>query len=481
MFEGTGALDIIKESLNQDKITPEEAFSLCNVIRIDTREQRILQWGKYYFADKFSSEFCDLHEYLASIRKEQFTATFAPRGHAKTTILCFLIPIYQALVEPETYKHYIQVQSTATKAISVNIAIRHEIETNELLRRDYGDQVASEKWTEKQFVLKNGIIFSAISAEESMRGVNYNNIRPDFFMVDDLFDEEDIRNMDSTNKKVDWFFSSLFPSKVLMSDMWCFHVTGTAINKNDLIHKLSKSKEVIFKKFKAIIDFDKKLTLWKSFDKLMKEKDIICLGSSSIFLREYQNECRSDEDSIIKEHWIKFYDGVIPEDETVIETFLGVDPAIGIKTTNDPTGKALMNKTKNANYYIHGVRNSRLTFDQNIKDIEVIHKRFPLSNKGCRLEAISAFQAFGQELKRKTSVPVEMITSVKDKLTRLENQSGKFENGKVFINNNIPLKLKNELIEQLTNNDPTHDDIRDAVIIVLEEDAGKKGLRMAML
>ena len=85
-----------------------------------------------------------------------------------------------------------------------------------------------------------------------------------------------------------------------------------------------------------------------------------------------------------------------------------------------------------------------------------------------RLEGIAAFQGLGQEIKRTTDLPLKMVTAVKDKITRLEAQSPKFENGKVFINKAIDKGIRDTLIEQLINNFPKHDDIRDAVILALE-------------
>ena len=54
-------------------------------------------------------------------------------------------------------------------------------------------------------------------------------------------------------------------------------------------------------------------------------------------------------------------------------------------------------------------------------------------------------------------------------------QSGKFENGKVFISMLIKEDLRTELVEQLTLNKPNHDDISDAVINLLEE-SDRRGL-----
>ena len=154
------------------------------------KEGDVLGWGKAIFQKKFSLPFChELHDYLVETMLEEFTNTEAPRNHAKTTIRCFLIPIYLALERPDLFKHYLNVQATGKKAIAVNLAIRNEIEKNLAVRTMYGDLTSSEKWLDSQFVLANGIVFTAISAGQSIRGLNYNNIRPDFINVDDLYDD----------------------------------------------------------------------------------------------------------------------------------------------------------------------------------------------------------------------------------------------------------------------------------------------------
>lgn len=437
-------------------------------------EQNILRWGKYYFPEKFSSEFCgELHNYFIDIRNESFTSTLAPREHAKTTIKCFLIPVFQALVEPDSYKFYLNVQNTATKAIDVNLSIRLELENNEKLIRDYENQVATEKWTEKQFVLKNGVVFSAIGAGESMRGINYRNVRPDYIICDDLYDQEDIHNLNRINKKNNWFWGSLYPARSKTKKS-CIHIQGTAINQQDLMHSLEDKQHWVFRKFQAITDYNKEETLWGvnqafSFEKLMLDRENM---GSIIFERELQNNCRDDETAIIKESWIKYYDGNIQFGEKTIKKIGGLDPAVGQKQLNDFSGFAAVQKTNLGNYYINDIKEEKITFNEIIETSKNFNKRHEFNN--FRIEEIAAFQFIGQELKRTTDIPVDSVKCVTDKISRLEAQSKKFENGKVFINENIPLKLRNKLVEQLINNEPNHDDIKDAVVICLEDDKGGK-------
>ena len=391
------------------------------------------------------------------------TSTLAPRDHAKTTIACFLNPMYTSLVEPEAYRHYLNVQATNGKAINVNLSLRLEFETNEAIALDYGSQVTADKWTEKQFVLKNGVVFTGIGAGESMRGINYRNIRPDYIVVDDLYDEEDINQIARVQKKNKWFLGSLYPSR--NSRGRCsIHVLGTAVNREDLMHVLEKKKGVTFRKFQAIIDEPNKITLWKPFEELMQDKELM---GSIIFNREMQNDLRDDETAIIKSHWIQYYDGSLPDHEEIDKVICGVDPATGEKSHNDFTAMTVIVVTKLRNYYIHDVIQDRYSFEKRIRAIEAFYEKHGF--RKARVEAIAAFQDFAKELRRTTRVPVEIITSVKDKISRKESQSAKFETGKVLINSQICDEFREELVYQLITNKPWHDDISDAVIIALED------------
>ena len=92
-------LDVLKRGVDSGVLSPIEASELLDQIEFIHRKTDILSWGKYYFPDKFTLPFCrELHDYLIEISENPFTVTLAPRGHAKTTISCFLIPLFDVFV-----------------------------------------------------------------------------------------------------------------------------------------------------------------------------------------------------------------------------------------------------------------------------------------------------------------------------------------------------------------------------------------------
>ena len=441
----------------------------------------ILQWGQTLFPEKFPLPFCgEMHEYFCEIRKEPFTNTEAPRGHAKSTIKCFLIPIYQALEEPLLYRHYLNVQATEDKALSINTSIMAEIETNALIKELYGDQVTKKRWTGQQFVLRNGVIFSAAGAGQSIRGINYQQTRPDYIIVDDLYDEDDINNVDSTKKKNSWFWGTLYPARAKGRSA-CIHLQGTAINTEDLMESLKKSRRAISRTFRAIKDFDLRIVLWpelNTYDSLQSDREDM---GSLIFFREYQNDRLDDSTSKIKRSWLKEWE-MNPEDlhfdrhRLLTSVVMGNDPSIGKKVENDPSSFFVVLKYRDADsakvkFFIDYADQAQLSLDERIKKLLNINQQYVGMRRirQVRIEAISGFQDYVAEVKRRTNLPVKEITWVKDKISVLETKSKYFEFGQVFLNKRLPQNIKDALVHQLTTNHPKNDDLRDGLFLCLDE------------
>lgn len=463
-------------------LTDEQRVELNRWARIErarqaAKEKDILTWGKLLFPEKFQLPFCKpLHHYLVDIRGHPFTSTKAPRYHSKTTVKGFLIPIFQAIYEPESFIHYLHVQATDKKANAVNRSIQYEFEENQELLSLVGDLIG-DRWTIEQFVLKNGVCFTAVSAGQSIRGINYLNRRPDYIMPDDLYNEDDIYNPEATEKKNNWFWSTLYPARA-QGRRTSVQVIGTATNELDLLNQLEKVEWVKSATFRAIIgDWANKEVLWpekNTFDDLMKDMAVM---TTSIFMREMQNEPRDDKTSIVKAAWIQEYDPalLVPGGRfEYVGCELGVDPSIGQKEENDFTGMALMYKfrytdAKGYVYYIDQLWNEHLSLDKRVELLQNIQDRQPAGRKItlCYIEGIAGFKDFVAEAKRRTTLPIREVDKVPDKLANLENKAWYFETGKIFLNKNIEPKLKDNWKYQMTTNHPRYDDMRDGTLLVL--------------
>lgn len=475
-------------------LSPEQRHALNHLARVEMArkcqaEGDVLGWGRALFPDKFPKAYCqDLHGYLAEIREDLRTVTEAPRGHAKTTIKCFLVPLYLALCEPRKFRHFLNVQSTERKALSINTSIQHEVETNRELIALYGQQKTVNKWTDQQFVLDNGCVFTAVGAGQSIRGLNYRNRRPDYIVVDDLYDEEDVNNVDSTEKRNTWFWGSLYPARDMTRGA-SIHVQGTAINDADLLALLRDKRGWRYRSFSAIRDWDSWTPLWPeahSAESLRHDYETMPI---TIFMREFQNSRRDAGSSIVKPEWLAKweYDPAtlgIGTRCSVLSCRLSVDPSIGRRHESDASGFAVILKVSDHTlpgslplYYIEELYNERLSLQDRIDLARRIEAGRPRESRltEAAVESISGFDDFGDLVSKALTVPVRRINRVPDKVTHLESKSHFFQNGRVRISSRIHPELRDELRRQLTANHPKHDDLRDAVLHGLDDESGSWG------
>lgn len=469
-------------------LSTEQLQLLGKVARVELAKQcasegNVLGWGAALMPEKFNLPFCDLHRYIVDHRLDPFVALEAPRGHAKTTVACGLVPMYQSLEEADTFNHYLQVQATDDKAMAVNTNIKLEFEQNELIRYAYGPQVGEERWTNGQFVTRKNICFSAVGAGQSIRGINYRNRRPDYIMPDDLYNEDDINNPESTIKKNNWFWSTLYPARA-KGRKSCTRLTGTPANNEDLLKELATKLGWTFKSFKAAEDIDKGPVLWPELNTLADLQRDMNNMPIVIFYREMMCERRDTASSIVKSAWLEAweYDPVdlkFNEHLTYLAGVLGIDPSIGKNEENDPAAFAFVLKAQRDDgtlpiYYIEALREGLMTLQQRLDTAKELCGNRPRERPATLIntEAISGFQDFGDMLAGSVSVPCNLIKKVPDKITHLEKKSHYFQNKRIFLNRNIPDEMKKKIVYQLTTNHPKHDDVRDALLQALDDESG---------
>ena len=82
----------------------------------------------------------------------------APRGHAKSTLVSLIYVLWEAMRGRRRF--IVLVGNSTTAATRLLEHVRHELETNDLLRTAYGAQeprrANDDKWNSSTLVLRNG-------------------------------------------------------------------------------------------------------------------------------------------------------------------------------------------------------------------------------------------------------------------------------------------------------------------------------------
>lgn len=461
--------------------------------RLCAANKDILGWGKAVMPEKFYKPFCqELHGYFVSIRHGELTSTVAPRGHAKTLVKCKLIPMFQALEEPEAYDFYLNLQATHEKGVLLNFSLKHEFETNPVIRRLYGNQVGTVKWTDEIFMLANGVVFRGGGAGDSIRGMQFLDRRPKYTIVDDLYDEDDIDKPEKIAEKNKWYWSSLYPARE-KGKRTSFHTQGTVAGENDLMVELGEKAKtdlgILHREFSAVREDG--APLWVE---LNTTADLALERSrmgDAAYERENLGDRTSRKNSIIKPHFLAgwrrpasaFRCEAVGDPYVLLNVLVGVDPSVGKKQnqnaakTGDPAGYArvwkLQPKLPGALpvYFIDNVLMEVLGMQERIDTAKefVATARPDRRVRLVRVETIGGFDDIGTLIAGAVGVPCEKVPSVPDKMLNLERKQPFFQNGRVFINDAIPLKTIQAIEGQLTNNKPLHDDGRDAIFLCLDD------------
>src|SRR5579872_1636194 len=115
----------------------------------EAREAKdVKKWLRAAMPRTYRLPFCELHDYIISMRHEPEFGLEAPRGHAKTAIGCAGVALFNSLEQPDLFDYVLNVQGSEPKALSLNLGIKLELEQNEVLREVYGNQIGDDKWTD---------------------------------------------------------------------------------------------------------------------------------------------------------------------------------------------------------------------------------------------------------------------------------------------------------------------------------------------
>ena len=170
-----------------------------------------------------------------------------PRGFAKTTWekIDTIHDIVNA-IEPVI----LYISATLEDAQFHFDSIKNELESNDWLRRVYGDlvppmDVMSTKWTNKHFQTMNGINVIARGAGKG-RGVNIRNRRPTKIIVDDAESDEQVHSTQRREKYHRWLTEVIMPSRDKVRGR--IKVIGTVIHPECEVLRFYKAHGGIFRK-----------------------------------------------------------------------------------------------------------------------------------------------------------------------------------------------------------------------------------------
>lgn len=263
-------------------------------------------FGERYFPHLITRKSAAFHSRIIEIAEDagyDRVSVLAPRGHAKSTWLSIIYPIWKIVTNRDV--KIIIVSDTGDQAEMFLRAIKDELEANERLIEDFGEFYKTPKsgspnvWKAYDIT----VIRPSRSKEPTIvcggTGKRIVGRRADLIIVDDPLNDINTDNERQRQKTLRWFRKTLTP--ILNPDKSKIIVVGTRKHPEDLHAELGRNPLYEQHIFKAL---DGNTPLWPEQwprEKLLRKKEEI---GSLVFAQEYQNEPVCEETAYFRHGWI---------------------------------------------------------------------------------------------------------------------------------------------------------------------------------
>ena len=435
---------------------------------------------KTYLPHYFREEFAEFHREMVELVETPDVPVLiaAPRGHAKSTIISFALPLRAILFN---LRHFIVFLSdTRELAASFITFIKLELEENERIKQDFGS-LRGYPWSEEDFTTKNGVRVKARGTKDNFRGIRNRQWRPDWVIVDDYENDDTVRSKKTTEFKLKKLKEAVIPA--LEPGYW-FTYVGTLLSKKCVLARMIQEAEekgvYIARVWKAIQDGK---PLWPerfSLSELERRRKI--MGAIS-FAKEYLNQPQ-EEEAPFREEWIRW----VSKEElpSPLRYVAYLDPSMKSGEENDYKALVVLGVAKDGTYYARYAWLKRTNPGQMAKAVYDAYEKFRCLVVGAEENALGEFlyTPFDEEARRRGYVlPLKGIHHTANKRARIERLSPLVERGKLrFVKNDSgDMRL---LVEQLTAfPEGDHDDGPDALegaVSIAERFAKPVELRRAM-
>lgn len=466
------------------------------------RVQRARQDFEYFVGAYFphyvrSPHKSELHKYLfvrlpeivASAQSET-DAIAAPRGEAKSTLVSQLFVLWCIVTGRKRYP--VIVMDSIDQAYPMLEAIKAELEFNPRLACDFPDAVGQGRvWQAGTIVTRGDVKVQVAGSGKKLRGLRHGPYRPDLAVLDDIENDEQVRNPDQRDKLQAWLTRTVLPLGGAGAKFDVVYI-GTILHHDSVLNRTLANRLWRAAKFRALLKWPDRMDLWERWEEALRnegeaaadgyyrlhqvemEAGSLCSWAARPLLKLMKIRARDGHDTFDSEYQndpvagdnapfakvIQFW--VNRLDEWVF--FGAIDPSLGKQgASRDPSAILVggLNRATGILDVVEAGIRKRLP-DRIIEDAIALQRQYR-----CLVWSVETvqFQAFlySELVKRAAAAgipfPARSVTPIADKVLRIESLQPHMANGLIRLH-----PSQTTLIEQLRHFPKAdHDDGPDAL------------------
>lgn len=456
-----------------------------------------------YFPHYIRTRDCSqLHDYLffrlpEIIESDKSTqeAIAAPRGEAKSTLVTQLFSLWCLVCG---LKHYIViVMDSIDQAYPMLEAIKAELAFNPRLITDFPESAGvGQVWQAGTIVSKNNVKVQVAGSGKKLRGLRHGAFRPDLCILDDIENDEQVRNAAQRDKLNAWLSKTVLPLGGVGQKYDVIYI-GTILHYDSVLNRVLNNAFWHGQKFKALIAFPERMDLWEKWENLYLQqkkeaadafyqqhreemnrgaktswaaRDVLALmqirarDGHAAFDSEYQNDPVSMENALFAPYLsgCLFLQKELPQD---LEIYGAIDPATGT-TLGDYSAIIVAGRSRQSGQlFVLEAVVKRMLPDRLIEEVIALQKQYRCLKWAVETVQFQAFlksELVSRGAKVGVPIPAIGVKPIANKQLRIETLQPHFANGLIKLRATQTL-----LIEQLRHFPKAdHDDAPDALQMV---------------
>lgn len=220
----------------------------------------------------------------------------APRGSAKSTMATQLFTLWCVVLRLKRFP--LIIMDAYDQAALMLEAIKVELEENPRLAYDFPEACgAGRTWREGEIVTTNDVRIQALGTGQKVRGRRHGPYRPDLVLLDDVENDEDVKNPRSRDKLENWILKAVVPVGP-QDDSIDIVMLGTMLHFDSVLQRLSEKPGWEGHTFRAIERMPDRMDLWDKFTE-------IALTGAEDLARTFYDQHRAEMDAGAVLFWPK--------------------------------------------------------------------------------------------------------------------------------------------------------------------------------
>lgn len=219
----------------------------------------------------------ELHHYLFKRLPEIVAAPrgctdaiAAPRGEAKSTLVSQLFVLWCLVTARKRYP--VIVMDSIDQAYPMLEAIKAELEFNPRLALDFADHAGQGRvWQAGTIVTRGDAKVQVAGSGKKLRGLRHGPYRPDLAVLDDIENDDQVRNPEQRDKLQSWLSKTVLPLGGAGAKFDVVYI-GTILHHDSVLSRTLANPLWTSARFRALLAWPDDMQAWDQWEELLRNE-----------------------------------------------------------------------------------------------------------------------------------------------------------------------------------------------------------------